>query len=86
MTPGRLALDLWMAAVVLSVISIGLFAVIGAAVSLLTVIRARRRVRRPRDLGPLSRCYQVTELAAIDEALAQIMTEEWAVLPSQRSV
>jgi hypothetical protein len=83
MTPERLALDLWMVCVVLSVAGIGLFAVLGAVISLLTVTRSGRRARRPRDLGQLSRWYPVTELSEIDEALDRILAEEHA-LPSPR--
>ncbi len=94
MTPGRLALDLWMAGVVLSLAGIGLFAVVGAVVSLLTVARSSRRARRPRDLGQLSRWYPVAELAEIDEALDRILAEEHGArilagehgaLPAQRN-
>jgi hypothetical protein len=85
MTPGRLAIDLWMAGVVLSLAGIGLFAVLGTVVSLLTAARSRRQARRPRDLGQLPQWYPEAELAAIDEALDRILTEEHGALPAQRS-
>ena len=82
---GRLALDLWMAGVVLSLATIGLFGVFGAVASLLTVTRAERQARRPRSLGQLARWYPVTELAEIDEALDRIFAEEHGALPGPRS-
>ncbi len=85
MTPSRLALDLWMTGVVLSLAGIGLFAVLGAVVSLLTVTRSGRRARRPRNLGQLSRWYSVAELAEIDEVLDRILAEEHGALPAQRN-
>jgi len=85
MALGRLALDLWMAGVVLSLVSIGVFGVFGAAAALLTVARARRQDRRPRDLGQLSRWYPATELADIDEALDRILAEEHGALAGPRS-
>jgi hypothetical protein len=44
-----------MAGVVLSLAATGFFAVLATVASLLTVGRAGRRARRPRDLGQLSR-------------------------------
>lgn len=85
MALGRLALDLWMACVVLSLAGIGLFGVVGAVAALLTVIRAERQARRPRGLGQLSRWCPVTELAEIDEALDRILAEEHGALPGPRS-
>ncbi len=85
MALGRLALDLWMVGVVLSLVSIGLSGVFGAAAALLTVARARRQARRPRELGQLSRWYPVAELAEIDRALDRILAEEDGALPGSRS-
>jgi hypothetical protein len=82
MSVGRVALDLWMAAVVLSVSSVGFVVVLWACVSLLTVAGARHRARRQsRQLGQLPHPYRVTELAEIDEALDRILGEEHAALP-----
>ncbi|HCU94244.1 MAG TPA: hypothetical protein DHU96_16580 [Actinobacteria bacterium] len=85
MTLGKVALDLFMAGVVLSLISITLFFVFGAGVSLLTVAGAGRRARqRSRQLDQLSHGCPVDELAAIDEALDRILAEERRVLPGSR--
>lgn len=82
---GRVALDLWMAGVVLSVISVGFFIVLWARVSLLTVAGAKHRVRRQsRHLGQLLRWYRLTELAGIDDALDRILAEEHGALPGRR--
>jgi hypothetical protein len=78
------ALDLWAAGVLLSLISIGLFGVFGAAMCLLTVVRARRQLRRQAGhLGQLPGSYPVSELAEIDEALERILNEERGVLPGR---
>lgn len=75
------AVDLWAAAVLLSLASIVLAAVFWAAVCLLTVARARRQLRRrarcPSPLPGMS-----GDLAEIDEALDGIMSEERGALPS----
>ncbi len=84
MVLGRLALDLWMAGVVLSLASIGLFGISGAVVSMLTVTRARRQARRPRELGELACWYSVAELAEIDEMLDGILTDEHGAPPRPR--
>jgi polyferredoxin len=79
------ALDLWAAAVLLSLAGIGLFIVFWTAMCLLTVVRARHQLlRQARHLGELSRSYPVRELAEIDEALERILGEERAALPGQR--
>jgi len=69
------ALDLWAAAVLLSLASIVLASVSWAAVCLLTVAHARRQLRRrarcPSRLPGLSK-----DLAEIDEALERILSEE----------
>jgi Flp pilus assembly protein TadB len=81
MTVGRVALDLWMAAVVVSVISVGFVVVAWAWVSLLTVADARHRARRrSRQLGQLPDLDRVTELAEIDEALERILAGDHAAL------
>ncbi len=84
MALGRLAVDLWMAGVVLSLACIGLFGVTGAGAALLTVTRARRQARRPRELGQLARWYSVAELAEIDEALDGILADEIGARPRPR--
>lgn len=77
MTAGKIALDLWMGGVVLSLISIGLLAVLGTWVCLLTVMGARSRARKQAlHLGQLSPWYSVSELAEIDEKLELILSEE----------
>lgn len=85
MTPGKVALDLFTAGVVLSLISITLFFVFGAGVSLLTVAGARRRARhRSSQLEQLSHGCPPDELAEIDEALDNILAEERHMLPRSR--
>ncbi|HUY48692.1 MAG TPA: hypothetical protein VMV92_23740 [Streptosporangiaceae bacterium] len=82
---GKVALDLSMAVVVLSLISIALFFVFGAGVSFLTVAGARRRARRRFcQLDQLSHGCPVDELAEIDEALDRVLAEERGVLPGSR--
>lgn len=82
MTLGKVALDLFMTGVVLSLMSIALFFVFGAGVSLLTVAGARRRARqRSCRLDQLSHGCSVDELAEIDEALDRVLAEEQRVLP-----
>jgi hypothetical protein len=74
------ALDLWAAAVLLSLASIVLAGMSWAAVCLLTMTRARRQFRR-RARCP-SRLPGVSEdLAEIDEALERILSEERGALP-----
>lgn len=74
---GRLALDLWMVGVVLSLIALGILAIVWAWVSVLTVTGAAGRARRrPGQLGTLQSQYPERELAEIDEALERIMAEE----------
>jgi hypothetical protein len=82
MTAGKIALDLWMGGVVLSLISIGLLAVLGSWVCLLTVLGAKSRARKQAlHLGELSQWYSVSELAEIDEKLELILSEERGRLP-----
>jgi polyferredoxin len=77
MTAGRITLDLWMAGVVLSLISIGLLAVLGAWVCLQTVMGAKSRARRQDlHLRELSPWCSVSELAEIDDKLELILSEE----------
>lgn len=77
MTAGRIALDLWMAGVVLSLTSIGLLAMLGAWVFLQTVMGARSRARRQAlHLRELSPWCSLTELAEIDDKLELILSEE----------
>ena len=85
MTFGKVALDLLMAGVVLSLISIALFFVFGAGVSLLTVAGAGRRARRRAcQLDELSHGCPVDELAEIDKALDRVLAEEQGLLPGSR--
>ena len=80
---GRLALDLVMGAVVLSLLCIAGYMAGGVVVSLLTVVRARSRARRRQvRLGLLDLRFPGTELAEIDEALDRIMTREALPVPS----
>lgn len=77
MTAGKMALDLWTAGVVLSLISIGVLAVLGTWVCLLTVIGAKSRARKQAlHLGQLSHWCSVSELAEIDDKLKLILREE----------
>jgi hypothetical protein len=77
MTAGKVALDLWMGGVMLSLISIGLLAVLGTWVCLRTVMGAKSRARKQAlHLGELSQWYSVSELAEIDEKLELIFSEE----------
>jgi hypothetical protein len=80
---GRLALDLVMGAVVLSLLCIAGYVAGGVVVSLLTVVRARSRVRRRQvRLGGLDLRFSSTELAEIDAALDRIMACEALPEPS----
>lgn len=74
------ALDLWAAGVLLSLASIAVFGVSWAAVCLLTLARARRQLRVAKSSSPLP--GMSADLAAIDEALERILSEERSVLPS----
>ena len=70
---GRVALDLVMVGVVLSLISIGVFIAAGAAVAVLTLFRARSSaLRRHRQLSELN----LTGIDEIDEALDRILAQE----------
>jgi hypothetical protein len=80
------ALDLLAVGVLLSLISIVLFALIGTAIGLLTVARARRQLRRcAGHLGLLPGFSGSEDLAEIDEALERIMSEECRALPGRLS-
>ena len=73
------AIDLGMACVVASLISIVLFFLVGAGMSVKTVADARRQARRASPyLGQLSRWCSVSELAGIDQALDQVLAEDRA--------
>lgn len=85
MTLGRIALDVAMSGVVISLISIVLFFVLGAGMSLLTLMRAGRRARRSSrrvQLEQLSHGCTVAELAEIDQALDQVLAQEYGGLPA----
>ncbi len=70
---GRVVLDLVMAGVVLSLVSIGVFIAAGAAVAAATLLRARSRaLRRHRQLSELN----LTGIDEIDEALDRILAQE----------
>jgi hypothetical protein len=78
------ALDLLAVGVVLSLISIVLFVMFGAVISLLTVASARRQLRR--CAGHLDRLPGLSgskDLAEIDAALERIMSEEGGALPGR---
>lgn len=76
------AIDLGMACVVASLFGIVLFIVIGAVLSVKTVADARRQARRMSPyVGELSRWSSVSELAEIDQALDQVLTEDRAARP-----
>jgi hypothetical protein len=78
------ALELLAVGAVLSLISIVLFVMFGAAISLLTVVRARHQLRR--CAGQLDRLPGLSgskDLAEIDAALERIMSEERGVLPGR---
>jgi hypothetical protein len=78
-----IALDLSAVGVLLSLISIILFVAFGVAISLLTVARARRQLRRlTARIGPSPGLFASKDLAEIDEALERIMSEECAALPA----
>lgn len=70
---GRVVLDLVMAGVVLSLVSIGVFIAAGAAVAAATLLRARSSaLRRRRRLRKLN----LTGIDEIDEALDRILAQE----------
>jgi len=70
---GRVALDLVMVGVVLSLVSIGVFIATGAAVAVRTLFRARSSaLRRHRQLSELN----LTGMDEIDEALDRILAQE----------
>jgi hypothetical protein len=71
------ALDLVMGSVVLSLISVGVFIAGGAAVAVLTLLRARSRARRRHgQLSQLDLGRHGTGIDEIDEALDRILAEE----------
>ena len=70
---GRVALDLVMGGVVLSLISVGVFIAAGVAVAAATLLSARSRaLRRHRQLSELN----LTGIDEIDEALDLILAQE----------
>ena len=70
---GRVVLDLVMAGVVLSLVSIGVFIVAGAAVAAATLLCApSRALRRRTQLSELN----LTGIDEIDEALDRILAQE----------
>lgn len=76
--------DLLAVLVVLSLISIVLFVVFGAAMGLLTVARAKRQLRR--DTGRLDKLPGFSgsrDLLEIDASLERIMAEERGPLASR---
>ena len=69
----RVAFDLVMAGVVLSLISVGVFVAAGAVVAVLTLLRARTsQLRRHRQLRELN----LAGVDEIDEALDRILAQE----------
>ena len=78
------ALDLLAVGAVMSLVSIVLFLMFGAAISLLTVARARRQLLRSASAsarGQLPGFLSSKDIAEIDEALERIMSEECRALP-----
>ena len=78
------ALELLAVGAVLSLISIVLFVMFGAVISLLTVARARHQLGR--CAGQLDRLPGLSgnkDLAEIDAALERIMSEERGALPGR---
>jgi hypothetical protein len=74
---GRVVLDLVMGGVVLSLISVGVFIAGGAAVAVLTLLRARSRARRRNgQLSQLNLGCHGTGIDEIDAALDRILAEE----------
>jgi hypothetical protein len=66
-----------MVAVVLSLVSVGVFIAGGAAVAAATLLRARSRARRRNgQLGRLNLGRHDTGIDEIDEALDRILAEE----------
>ncbi len=73
------AIYLCMVCVAVSLVSIVLFFLIGAGMSVKTVLDARRRSRRtPAYLDQLSHSCSVSELAEIDQALDQVLAGDRA--------
>jgi hypothetical protein len=74
---GKVVLDLVMGAVVLSLICVGVFIATGAAVAVLTLLRARACARRRHSrLSRLNLGYDGAGIDEIDEALERILAEE----------
>jgi hypothetical protein len=73
------ALDLMAVGVLLSLLTIVLFVVFGAVISLLTLARARSQ--HGRHTGQLPGLFGSEDLAEIDVALERIMSEESGALP-----
>jgi hypothetical protein len=66
-----------MVGVVLSLVSVGVFIAAGAAVAVLTLLRARSSARRRHSrLSRLNLGYHGTGIDEIDEALDRILAEE----------
>lgn len=85
MTVAGLARDAWVIGVLASFVSVALFAVLGAWVSALTVVRARRRAQRaPRRLDALRLWYSESDLAQLDQAFERILAEESGIPPKAR--
>jgi hypothetical protein len=74
---GRVVLDLVMAGVVLSLVSIGVFMAAGAAVAAATLLRApSRALRRHGQLSQLNLGCPGTQIDEMDETLDRILAEE----------
>ena len=77
MTLGDVAADIVAVVITICLLSIVLYVVLWAVAATLTVTHARRRARRQPDvLTGLARACTVSDLAAIDDELQQILIQE----------
>jgi len=76
-------LDIWLAGVVVSLISIVSLFGVWAAVTVFTIAGDRRRTRRLHpELDSLRPWYSGSQLAELEDALARVLAEERGTLPS----
>ena len=77
MTPGDVTADAWAVLVTVCLLSIVMFFALWAAAAVLTIVHARRRdADRAELLAGLARGCSVSDLAAIDDDLRQILAQE----------